>query len=79
MRLDPKNAAQTALWSAKLLKKLGQIGPAELMYLVAVEKTAPQGFSSLEATAMCNYATFLHKHRHNHEKALKLYTTAIKK
>jgi hypothetical protein len=79
MRLDPRHSAQTALWYAKLLKQLGLLGPAELLYRVALDKTAQSGSFHLEATALCNYATFLYKYRHNHDKALSLYTTAIKK
>lgn len=74
LKLSPGNA-QFCMWYGKLLKRLGKMGQAELMYKVALEQT--KGNSSLEPTAICNYATFIFKQRKDPERAIALFRAGL--
>ena len=96
LKADPSNALH-ALWYAKLLKKEGNLAQAEVMYLVAIQKSAEQAIqqansganpalptklsthSTVEASAICNYATFVYKQRKDTERALNLFEAGIRK
>ncbi len=45
------------------------------MYLVALEKS--KGLPSLEATAICNYATFLFRYRKKNDEAAHLFQRGL--
>jgi Tfp pilus assembly protein PilF len=60
LKLLPGNPQYT-LWYAKLLKKMGQLNKAELMYRVSLEQS--KMMDDIEPIAICNYATFLFKIR----------------
>lgn len=74
MKLDPKNPVYK-MWYAKFLKRLGKLGPAELMYQAALETS--RGHPKNEATAICNYATFLFKQRKSTDKAGNLFEIGL--
>jgi Tfp pilus assembly protein PilF len=76
LRLDPKNV-NYMMWYGKFLKKRKQLGPAELMYRSALEVS--KGDQKLEPAAICNYATFLFKHRKNTEKAREMFEEALER
>ena len=96
LKADPSNALH-ALWYAKLLKKEGNLAQAEVMYLVAIQKSAEQAIqqansganpalptklsthATVEASAICNYATFVYKQRKDTERALNLFEAGIRK
>ena len=96
LKADPSNALH-ALWYAKLLKKEGNLAQAEVMYLVAIQKSAElaiqqansganpalptksSSHASVEASAICNYATFVYKQRKDTERALNLFEAGIRK
>lgn len=74
--IEPDNSLH-AMWYAKLLKKRAKYGEAELMYNVALKSSI--GDLKLEATCMCNYATFMFKHRKNISIANEVFTEGLKK
>lgn len=76
LSLDPSNVT-TIMWYAKLLKKLNRLGQAELMYKVAVERSAGQ--ERVEPTAICNYATFIFKQRKDPVKAQALFAEGLER
>ena len=76
MRADPSNAAH-ALKYARLLKKTGNIGKADLMYQVA--RTNSRGNAKLEPSALCNYATFVYRQRKNAVQAQELFLDGLQR
>ncbi len=76
LRLDPKNTT-FMMWYGKFLKNTKKLGPAELMYRSAVDVSA--GDKKNEPTSLCNYATFLFKHKKNVVKASELFLTALER
>ena len=74
MRASPDNAVY-ALKYARLLKKAGQLGKADLMYQVA--RTHSKGNAKLEASAICNYATFVCRQRKNVSHAQTLFLEGL--
>jgi tetratricopeptide (TPR) repeat protein len=97
LKADPSNALH-ALWYAKLLRKVGNLAQAEVMYKVAIQKSAEQAAqlnnsdgaskiqtsklsssSAVEASAICNYATFVYKQRKDNERALNLFEAGIRR
>mmetsp|Transcript_4543 Transcript_4543/g.4684 ORF Transcript_4543/g.4684 Transcript_4543/m.4684 type:complete len:551 (+) Transcript_4543:139-1791(+) len=85
LKVNPSNALYT-LWYAKLLRKKGKIPQAEVMYQVAIKHASKMKVSeytisnnSVEASAICNYATFIYKQKKNPQKALNLFENGLKK
>ena len=95
LKADPSNALH-ALWYAKLLRKVGNIAQAEVMYKVAIQKasekgaqhaaganpalpTKPSSMSTIEASAICNYATFVYKQRKDPDRALNLFEAGLRR
>jgi tetratricopeptide (TPR) repeat protein len=85
LKVNPSNALHT-LWYAKLLRKKGKIPQAEVMYQVAIKNSSKTSVSeytisnnSVEASAICNYATFIYKQKKNPQKALNLFENGLKK
>ena len=76
MKLDPNNAKH-AMYYAKVLKKQGKSGQAELMYMVALQKS--QGDRKIEPTAICNYATYIFKHKKDKVKAQQMFIEGLEK
>jgi len=76
LRVNPHNAVY-ALKYARLLKKAGQLGKADLMYQVA--RTNSKGNHKLEASAICNYATFVCRQRKNVSLAQTLFLEGLSK
>ena len=76
MKLDPNNSKH-AMWYAKVLKKQGKSGQAELMYMVALQKS--QGDKKIEPTAICNYATYIFKHKKDKVKAQQMFIEGLEK
>lgn len=74
LKISP-GSGQYAMWYGKLLKKTGKTGQAELMYKVALEQS--KGNEAMEATAMCNYATFVFKQRKDPERANVLFKAGL--
>jgi len=74
LKLLPKKT-QYILWYAKLLKKIGEINKAELMYKVSIEQS--KMISDIEPIAICNYATFLFKIRKDNMKAKLLFEKGL--
>ena len=78
------------LWYAKLLHKNNQIAKvgfyavfffhfskAEMMFQVALQGS--RGNAKLNATAICNYAIFLYRKKHNIQKAEELFSEGLSK
>jgi len=76
MKIDPNNAKH-AMWYAKVLKKQQKYGQAELMYMVAMQKS--QDDKKIEPTAICNYATYIFKHKKDKVKAQQMFIDALEK
>jgi Tfp pilus assembly protein PilF len=74
LKLSPGNG-QYCLWYGKLLKRLGKVSQAELMYKVALERC--KGSETLEPTAICNYATFVFKQRHDPARAQAMFKAGL--
>ena len=95
LKADPSNALH-ALWYAKLLRKVGNIAQAEVMYKVAIQKASekaaqqaagtnpnlpskPSPATTIEASAICNYATFVYKQRKDPDRALNLFEAGMRR
>lgn len=78
LKIDPSNALH-ALWYAKLLRKVGNLAQAEVMYKVAIQKSAEKAASAVEASAICNYGTFVYKQRKDNERALNIFEAGIRR
>jgi tetratricopeptide (TPR) repeat protein len=74
LKFSPGNG-QYCMWYGKLLKKMGKVGQAELMYKVALEQS--KGNETLEPTAICNYATFVFKQRKDPVRAHALFIKGL--
>ena len=76
MKIDPNNAKH-AMWYAKVLKKQGKYCQPELMYIVAMQKS--QDDKKIEPTAICNYATYIFKHKKDKVKAQQMFIEGLEK
>ena len=75
LKAAPSNPVY-ALWYAKLLRKCGKSSQADIMYQVAYKFSSGTG-KKIEATAICNYATFVYRNRKDPEKAQKLFIEGL--
>lgn len=76
MKLNPSNVSNM-LWYAKFLHKTNHIGQAEVMFKAALKKSNAEG--KVGATALCNYAIFLYRHKKDPEQAAKLFCEGVEK
>eukprot|EP01041_Mallomonas_annulata_P010224 gene10224-21317_t len=90
LKADPGNVTAVG-WYAKLLRRTGRLGQAEVMYQAAVTKcsanpvpitsaTKGAGVTAnkhMEPTALCNYASFVCKHRKDPQRALGIFKEAL--
>jgi Tfp pilus assembly protein PilF len=75
LKAEPHNVVH-ALWYAKLLRRCGKVAQAGIMYDVAHKFSNGTG-RKIEATAICNLATFFYKQRKDPDKAQNLFVEGL--
>ena len=75
LKAEPHNVVH-ALWYAKLLRRCGKVAQAGIMYDVAHKFSNGTG-RKIEATAICNLATFFYKQRKDPDKAQSLFLEGL--
>ena len=77
LKAAPNNPVHALLY-AKLLRKCGKMSQADIMYQVAYKYAFGSG-RKIEATAVCNYATFVYRQRKDADKAQRLFLEGLAK
>ena len=77
LKAAPSNPVY-ALWYAKLLRRCGRTTQADIMYQVAYKHSLGSG-KKIEATAVCNFATFIYRQRKDPDRAQKLFIEGLAK
>ena len=75
IKVDPHNSLYMMRY-ARLLRKAGKVGQAELMYKAALKHSERN--NRLHPMALCNYATFLFQIRKNFDAANELFDYGLK-
>jgi len=82
LKANPNNFKAIA-WYAKLLRRTGRMGQAEVMYQAAIAKCQGNGNNPrnqrMEPLALCNYASFVCKHRKDPQRALGMFQAALQR
>lgn len=73
---EPRNSL-ILMRFAKLLRRIGQLGKSELMYIAALKYS--EGQKKMHSMAICNYAVFLYQFRKNIQKASELFNFGLER